>query len=256
MDKDFIADAPADGGLVGSTSTAIPQQNNSRSTSQENTQASTPKNSAAPTAPGQDASSEANASIHASRNKENNSSPNASPNVDVNDDFLAAIAPNSAPQTLEKLKTNKAIIDAVNNLFLETYESYTGRARMTGSGDAKRLIINFQTAEARDMCVIARTLNFRTYNSIYTTPNNSDLMKISVPSKSPIYHSSSQNLNSNHTSRNSAIYSPSISIQEKVPKCNKPASSMIMPMLSPASPHNGQFTAFPPAYALPPVITQ
>ncbi|GET58437.1 hypothetical protein GLOIN_2v1766278 [Rhizophagus irregularis DAOM 181602=DAOM 197198] len=170
--EDFVADAPADGGLVGSTSTAIPQQNNSRSTAQENTQASTPKNSAAPIAPGQDASSGANASIHAPRNKENNPSPNASPNMDVNDgtspdqavdpsptitinrqDFLAAAAPNSAPQTLEKLKTNKAIIEAVNNLFLETYESYTGRARMTGSGDAKRLIIHFHTAEARDLCV-------------------------------------------------------------------------------------------------------
>ncbi|EXX66572.1 hypothetical protein RirG_122530 [Rhizophagus irregularis DAOM 197198w] len=157
MDEDFVADAPADDGLVGSTSTAIPQQNNSRSTSQENTQASTPNNSAAPTAPGPDASSGADAPIHAPQNKENNSSLNASPNMDGYDgtspdqavdpsptitinrqDFLAAAAPNSAPQTLEKLKTNKAIIDAVNNMFLETYESYTGRARMTGSGDALR----------------------------------------------------------------------------------------------------------------------
>ncbi|GBC33789.2 hypothetical protein GLOIN_2v1766278 [Rhizophagus irregularis DAOM 181602=DAOM 197198] len=142
--EDFVADAPADGGLVGSTSTAIPQQNNSRSTAQENTQASTPNISAAPTAPGQDASSGANASIHAPRNKENNSSPSASPNMDVND--------GTSPDQV-KLKTNKAIIDAVNNLFLETYESYTGRARMTGSGDAKRLIIHFHTAEARDLCV-------------------------------------------------------------------------------------------------------
>ncbi|GBC46917.2 hypothetical protein GLOIN_2v1766278 [Rhizophagus irregularis DAOM 181602=DAOM 197198] len=142
--EDFVADTPADGGLVGSTSTAIPQQNNSRSTAQENTQASTPNISAAPTAPGQDASSGANASIHAPRNKENNSSPNASPNMDVND--------GTSPDQV-KLKTNKAIIDAVNNLFLETYESYTGRARMTGSGDAKRLIIHFHTAEARDLCV-------------------------------------------------------------------------------------------------------
>ncbi|PKY35134.1 hypothetical protein RhiirB3_533061 [Rhizophagus irregularis] len=68
-------------------------------------------------------------------------------------DFLAAAAPNSTPQTLEKLKNNKAIIEGVNNLFLETYESYTGRARMTGSGDAKRLIIHFHTVEARDLCV-------------------------------------------------------------------------------------------------------
>ncbi|GBC19215.2 hypothetical protein GLOIN_2v1766278 [Rhizophagus irregularis DAOM 181602=DAOM 197198] len=142
--EDFVADAPADGGLVGSTSTAIPQQNNSRSTAQENTQASTPNNSAAPTAPGQDASSGTNASIHAPRNKENNSSPNASLNMDETDGT-------SPDQAL--LKTNKAIIDTVNNLFLETYESYTGRARMTGSGDAKRLIIHFHTAEARDLCV-------------------------------------------------------------------------------------------------------
>ncbi|GBC11504.2 hypothetical protein GLOIN_2v1766278 [Rhizophagus irregularis DAOM 181602=DAOM 197198] len=109
--EDFVADALADGGLVGSTSTAIPQQNNSRSTPLENTQASALINSAAPTAPGQDASSGANASIHAPRNKENNSS------------------------------------------LTQTYESYTGRARMTGSGDAKRLIIHFHTAEARDLCV-------------------------------------------------------------------------------------------------------
>ncbi|EXX70754.1 hypothetical protein RirG_084640 [Rhizophagus irregularis DAOM 197198w] len=61
MDEDFVADVPADNGLVGSTSTAIPQQNNSRSTAQENTQASTPSNSAVPTAPGQDASSGDNA---------------------------------------------------------------------------------------------------------------------------------------------------------------------------------------------------
>ncbi|PKY34006.1 hypothetical protein RhiirB3_453366 [Rhizophagus irregularis] len=80
-----------------------------------------------------------------------------SPTITINhQDFLAAAAPNSAPQTLEKLKTNKAIIKAVNNLFLETYESYTGRARMTGSGDAKRLIIHFHTAEARDLCVGAK----------------------------------------------------------------------------------------------------
>ncbi|PKC55659.1 hypothetical protein RhiirA1_475227 [Rhizophagus irregularis] len=42
MDEDFVTNAPTDGDLVGSTSTAIPQQNNSRSTSPENTQASTP----------------------------------------------------------------------------------------------------------------------------------------------------------------------------------------------------------------------
>ncbi|CAB4417217.1 unnamed protein product [Rhizophagus irregularis] len=44
--------------------------------------------------------------------------------------------------------TNKALIEAVNNLFLETYKSYTGKARMTGSGDTKCLVIHFYTAEA------------------------------------------------------------------------------------------------------------
>ncbi|PKC53368.1 hypothetical protein RhiirA1_479440 [Rhizophagus irregularis] len=33
-------------------------------------------------------------------------------------------------------------------LAIETYESYTGKARMTGSGNAKRLVIHFSTAEA------------------------------------------------------------------------------------------------------------
>ncbi|PKK40904.1 hypothetical protein RhiirC2_805199, partial [Rhizophagus irregularis] len=83
--EDFVANVLADSGLVGSTLTAILQQNNSRSISQENTQASAPNNSAAPIAPSQDASSGANASIHAPQNKENNSSLNASPNVDMND---------------------------------------------------------------------------------------------------------------------------------------------------------------------------
>ncbi|GBB93409.1 hypothetical protein RclHR1_21630001 [Rhizophagus clarus] len=62
-------------------------------------------------------------------------------------------APNSAPETLKNFTTNKALIDAVNNTFLKMYESYTGKARMTGSGDAKHLIIHFQTMEDCDACV-------------------------------------------------------------------------------------------------------
>ncbi|PKC51784.1 hypothetical protein RhiirA1_482999, partial [Rhizophagus irregularis] len=100
------------------------------------------------------------------------STPNASPDLDTNgapdgdrtpdpvvtlaitrDDFQAAAVPNAAPESLQKFPTNKAFIEAVNNLFLETYESYTGKARMTGSGEAKRLVIHFHTAEARDLCV-------------------------------------------------------------------------------------------------------
>ncbi|GBC41990.2 hypothetical protein GLOIN_2v1766278 [Rhizophagus irregularis DAOM 181602=DAOM 197198] len=67
------------------------------------------------------------------------------------DNFQAAAALNAAPKTLKKFTTNKALIEAVNNLFLETYESYIGKARMTGSGNAKRLVIYFHTAKARDL---------------------------------------------------------------------------------------------------------
>ncbi|PKY32801.1 hypothetical protein RhiirB3_451241 [Rhizophagus irregularis] len=74
--------------------------------------------------------------------------------MDVNDGSSSdqAVDPFSTI-TINRQDFLAAIIDAVNNLFLETYESYTGRARITGLGDAKCLIIHFYTAEARDMCV-------------------------------------------------------------------------------------------------------
>ncbi|CAB4443100.1 unnamed protein product [Rhizophagus irregularis] len=167
MDEDYVADdQTADVGKDGPSSS--PQQN----ISGENTSTSSLKNSAAPTAPGHVASpGNVDASMHAPLNKgklplnastdmESNDAPpdDLIPDLVVTlaitrDDFQAAAAPNAAPETLKKFTTNKALIEAVNNLFLETYESYTGRARMTGSGDAKRLVIHFQTAEARDMCV-------------------------------------------------------------------------------------------------------
>ncbi|PKC50805.1 hypothetical protein RhiirA1_485302, partial [Rhizophagus irregularis] len=61
--------------------------------------------------------------MHAPSNKDLQQPPDASPNLDTN----------GAPD--------------------ETYESFTGKARMTGSGEAKRLVIHFHTAEARDLCV-------------------------------------------------------------------------------------------------------
>ncbi|GBC51291.1 hypothetical protein GLOIN_2v1766278 [Rhizophagus irregularis DAOM 181602=DAOM 197198] len=73
--EDFVADAPADGGLVGSTSTAIPQQIIPAAPPKKILKLLPQNNSAAPTAPGQDASSGTNASIHAPRNKENNFIP-------------------------------------------------------------------------------------------------------------------------------------------------------------------------------------
>ncbi|GBB98464.1 hypothetical protein RclHR1_32330001 [Rhizophagus clarus] len=75
-------------------------------------------------------------------------------------DYQAAAAPNSAPETLKNFPTNKALIDAVNNIFLEMYESYTGKACMTGSSDSKRLVIHFQTSAARDACVGAAHQQF------------------------------------------------------------------------------------------------
>ncbi|GET51094.1 hypothetical protein GLOIN_2v1766278 [Rhizophagus irregularis DAOM 181602=DAOM 197198] len=168
MEEDYVADdQTADVGVDGPSSS--PQQN----ISGENTLASSPNKSAAPTAPSHVASSgHVDASMHAPSNKDLQLPPNASPNLDTNgapdgdqtpdpvvtfaitrDDFQAAAAPNAAPESLKKFPTNKALIEAVNNLFLETYESFTGKARMTGSGEAKRLIIHFHTAEARDLCV-------------------------------------------------------------------------------------------------------
>ncbi|GBC19782.2 hypothetical protein GLOIN_2v1673942 [Rhizophagus irregularis DAOM 181602=DAOM 197198] len=166
MEEDYVADTQtADVGVDGPSSS--PQQN----ISGENTLTSSPKKSAAPTAPSHVASSgNVDASMHAPSNKDLQQPPNASPNLDTNgapdgdhtpdpvvtlaitrDDFQAAAAPNAAPESLKKFPTNKALIEAVNNLFLETYESFTGKARMTGSGEAKRLVIHFHTAEARDL---------------------------------------------------------------------------------------------------------
>ncbi|RGB25399.1 hypothetical protein C1646_675602 [Rhizophagus diaphanus] len=153
MDEDFIADVTANASL------------------DENTQAFSPNNSTAPSASSCNTSSGVDTSIHALFNKENNLSPNTSPNMDTDSglppnqatdptptitinrqDYQAAAAPNSATEILKKFPTNKALIDAINNLFLETYESYTGHAKMTGSGDAKYLIIYLQFIKARDAC--------------------------------------------------------------------------------------------------------
>ncbi|PKK60510.1 hypothetical protein RhiirC2_719050 [Rhizophagus irregularis] len=91
--------------------------------------------SPAPTAPSHIASSgNVDASMHAPLNKDKQQPLNALPDLDTNgapfgdhtpdsvvtitiirDDFHVAAVP------------NKALIEAVNNLFLETYESYTGK---------------------------------------------------------------------------------------------------------------------------------
>ncbi|GBB83927.1 hypothetical protein RclHR1_10590009 [Rhizophagus clarus] len=165
MDEDFVAEAAADVGVDGPSSP--PKENNTALTSLS----SLPNNAAASSAPCNDTSDELNASMHA-RTMTPASPPNTSPNeatvedppVDLipipsptfsfdRNDYQAAVAPNLAPETLKKFPTNKALIDAVNNTFLEMYESYSSKARITGSNDSKRLVIHFQTAEARDACV-------------------------------------------------------------------------------------------------------
>ncbi|GBB88005.1 hypothetical protein RclHR1_14510002 [Rhizophagus clarus] len=172
MDEDIVADTAAGVEVEGPSSP--PKENNTVSTSPS----SHPNMAAALSAPNDNASYGLNASMHA-RTTTPASPPNASPDkandddplvdqllvqsptfsIDRND-FQAAAAPNSAPETLKNFTTNKALIDAVNNTFLEMYESYTGKARMTGSGDAKRLVIHFQSKEARDACVGAAHQQF------------------------------------------------------------------------------------------------
>ncbi|GBC53511.2 hypothetical protein GLOIN_2v1766278 [Rhizophagus irregularis DAOM 181602=DAOM 197198] len=199
MEEDYVADdQTADVGVDGPSSS--PQQN----ISGENTLTSFSKKSAAPTAPSPVASSgNVDDSMHAPSNKDLQQPPNASPNLDTNgapdddqtpdqvvtlaitrDDFQAAAAPNAAPKSLKKFPTNKALIEAVNNLFLETYESFTGKARMTGSGEAKRLVIHFHTAEARDLCVgsthpESSDLIFHAYDP-HQLRSNEDLWAIQV----------------------------------------------------------------------------
>ncbi|GBB94537.1 hypothetical protein RclHR1_23770002 [Rhizophagus clarus] len=146
MDEDYVASPAADVEVEGPSSP--PKENNTASTSLS----SHPNMAAAFSAPNDNASDGLNASMHA------RTTTPASP-LNAND-FQAAAAPNSAPETLKNFTTNKALIDAVNNTFLEMYESYTGKARMTGSGDAKCLVIHFQSKEACDACVGAAHQQF------------------------------------------------------------------------------------------------
>ncbi|GBB92832.1 hypothetical protein RclHR1_20620003 [Rhizophagus clarus] len=173
IDEDFIADTATDVGVDGPSSSS--KKNNTVSTF-----LSSHLNIAATlSVPGNNASDGLNASMHA-KTMTPAFLPNASPDkaITTNDplidpllirtltfsiernDYQAAAAPNSAFETLKNFSTNKALIDAVNNTFLETYKAYTGKAKITGSGDFKRLVIYFQIAEARDACVGAAHQQF------------------------------------------------------------------------------------------------
>ncbi|GBB86682.1 hypothetical protein RclHR1_13070002 [Rhizophagus clarus] len=172
MDEDFIADTAVDVEVDSLSSPS--KENNTVSTSLS----SLPNSAAASSAPSNDASTSLNAFMHA-RTTTSASPPNASPDKATADDspvdqipipsptfsfdrndYQAAAASNSAPETLKNFPTNKVLIDAVNNTFLEIYESYTGKACMTGSGESKRLVIHFQTMEAHDACIGAAHQQF------------------------------------------------------------------------------------------------
>ncbi|GBC48051.2 hypothetical protein GLOIN_2v1762049 [Rhizophagus irregularis DAOM 181602=DAOM 197198] len=148
MEDDYVADSAVD---AGGSNTTPSQQNNT-----DNFSSPPPKDTTAPSAPDSIASG-TDASMHAPNDKES-SLLNASSNKDIMDtndtsplpldtptisilrrDYQAAAAPNTSPEFVKKYPTNRAMIDAVNNLLLETYHSYTGCARMFGSGDFKRL---------------------------------------------------------------------------------------------------------------------
>ncbi|EXX60842.1 hypothetical protein GLOIN_2v1762049 [Rhizophagus irregularis DAOM 181602=DAOM 197198] len=162
MEEDYVADSAAD---AGGSNTTPSQQNNA-----DNFTSPPPKDTTAPSAPGSVVSG-TDVSMHAPKDKE--TSPlDASPNKDIMDtnntsplpldtptisilryDYQAAAAPNTSPEFVKKYPTNRAMIDAVNNLLLKTYHSYTGRARMSGSGDLKRLVIHFNSTTERDACL-------------------------------------------------------------------------------------------------------
>ncbi|PKK48177.1 hypothetical protein RhiirC2_803590 [Rhizophagus irregularis] len=142
MEENYIADSAAD---AEGSNTTPPQQNNA-----DNFSSPPPKDTTAPFAPGS-VTSGTDASMHAPKDNETSPSDTSSNKdiMDTNDtsslpldtptisilrrDYQAAAAPNASPEFAKKYLTNRAMIDAVNNLLLETYHSYTGCARMSGS---------------------------------------------------------------------------------------------------------------------------
>ncbi|GBB84202.1 hypothetical protein RclHR1_10820008 [Rhizophagus clarus] len=168
IDEDIVADTAADAGVE--VLASLPKENNTASTSLS----SHPNIAAALSALNDNKSGGLDASMHV------RTMTPASP-------LTPAAAPNSAPETLKNFTTNKALIDAVNNTFLEMYESYTGKARMTGSGDAKRLVILSKSWRPVTPVLVLLTNSSQTLYFMPTIPNSSRVMKISEPSKLPTF---------------------------------------------------------------------
>ncbi|EXX64352.1 hypothetical protein RirG_143580 [Rhizophagus irregularis DAOM 197198w] len=161
IEEDFITDSAAD---AGRSNTTPSQQNNT-----DNFSFPPPKDTAALSVPSSVAFG-TDASIACSKGQRNfplNTSPNKNimntndaspplldtPTITIlRHDYQAAAAPNVSSEFVKKYPTNQAMIDAINNLLLETYHSYTGRARISSSDDFKRLVIHFNSIKERDTC--------------------------------------------------------------------------------------------------------
>ncbi|PKK59196.1 hypothetical protein RhiirC2_795176 [Rhizophagus irregularis] len=115
IEENYVTDLAAD--VKGNSDTSSQPKNTDNSLSPP-----PPKDSAAPSAPGHNTSG-TDVSIHALKDKENSS-------LNMYN-FQAAAVPNASSEFIKKYPTNRAMIDAVKNLLLETYHFYIGRAHIS-----------------------------------------------------------------------------------------------------------------------------
>ncbi|GBB96756.1 hypothetical protein RclHR1_28250003 [Rhizophagus clarus] len=118
---------------------------------------------------------------------------------------------------------------------------------MTGSGDAKRLVIHFQTMEARDACVGAAHQQFPDLVFHAHDPkqlrSDEDLRAIQV-TDIPFFLTK-DNIMSYF--KNLVTLRPVEFTPGEMPKYNKPELFTILPTLLPVLTPNGLFIASPPA---------
>ncbi|PKC53403.1 hypothetical protein RhiirA1_476861 [Rhizophagus irregularis] len=127
MEEDYVADSAVD---AGGSNTTPSQQNNT-----DNFSSPPPKDTTAPSAPDSIASG-TDASMHAPNDKES-SLLNASPNKDIMDTNDTSSLPLDTP-TISILRRDYQAATTPNT-------SLNFRARMSGSGDLKRLVIHFNS---------------------------------------------------------------------------------------------------------------
>ncbi|GBC09973.1 hypothetical protein RclHR1_09240007 [Rhizophagus clarus] len=163
MDEDIVADTAADAGVEVLASS--PQENNTASTS---------------------LSSHPNIATALSAPNATDDDPPVdriliqSPTFSIErNDFQAAAAPNTAPETLKNFTTNKALIDAVNNTFLEMYESDLGAKAVNvplslNSYKPKRwAYVTFNSQETMD-AAMEQIIGFRGHTLQWNLPDNTN----------------------------------------------------------------------------------